>query len=113
MTEHELRRYAAVILEVGVALRPGQDLAVNAHLAHKDFARLLCDEAYRRGAALVDLWYWDPHTKRARLEHAPIETLSRTPEWLDDRYHRLARRGGALVNLSGDPQPDRLRDIEP
>jgi len=113
MTEQELRRYAAVILEVGVALQPGQDLAINAHLAHARFARLLCDEAYRRGAALVDLWYWDPHTKLARLEHAPTDTLSRTPEWLDDRYRELANRRGALVNLTGDPDPDLLGNVDP
>ena len=57
MTEHELRRYARVILEVGVALRPGQDLAINAYVEHADFARILCDEAYRAGAELVDVWY--------------------------------------------------------
>ena len=113
MTDRELRRYARVILEVGVALQPGQDLAINAHLAHKDFARLLCDEAYRRGAALVDVWYWDPHTKLARLEHAPADTLSRTPGWLDARYRQLAERRGALVNLAGDPEPDLLRGVDP
>jgi aminopeptidase len=113
MTEQELRRYAGVILEVGVALQPGQDLAIDAQPAHTDFARLLCDEAYRRGAALVDLWYWDPHTKLARLRHAPTDSLARTPEWLDARYRDLARRRGALVNLTGDPEPDLLWDVDP
>jgi aminopeptidase len=113
VTDEWLRRYARVILEVGVALQPGQDLAVNAHLAHAGFARLLCDEAYRRGAALVDIWYWDPHAKRARLEHALADTLSRTPGWLDARYRELAAREGALVNLAGDPEPDLLRAVDP
>jgi aminopeptidase len=111
--EQELRRYARVILEVGVALQPGQDLAINAHLEHAPFARILCDEAYRAGAGLVDVWYWDPHTKCARLEHAPTESLGRTPAWLDARYRRLAESRGALVNLTGDPEPDLLRDVEP
>jgi aminopeptidase len=113
MDEHELRRYARVILEVGVGLRAGQDLAINAHIEHAAFARLLCDEAYRAGAELVDVWYWDPHTKLARLSHAPAASLGRTPEWLDARYRRLAERAGALVNLAGDPQPDLLRDVDP
>jgi aminopeptidase len=113
MTEQELRQYAAVILEVGIGLQPGQDLAVNAYLEHAGFARLLCNEAYRRGAALVDLWYWDPHTKLARLEHAPTETLSRTPGWLDARYRQLAERRGALVILTGDPEPDLLGGVDP
>ena len=113
MTDDELRRYARVILEVGVALQPGQDLAANAHLAHAFFARILCDEAYALGAQLVDVWYWDPHTKLARLRHAPTDSLTRTPEWLDTRYRRLAERGGALVNLTGDPEPDLLGDVDP
>jgi aminopeptidase len=111
--EQELRRYARVILEVGVALQPGQDLAINAHLEHAPFARIVCDEAYRAGAALVDVWYWDPHTKRARLEHAPADSLGRTPAWLDARYRQLAEARGALINLTGDPEPDLLRDIDP
>jgi aminopeptidase len=113
VTDEELRRYARVILEVGVALQPGQDLAVNAHLDHAYFVRILCDEAYARGAGLVDVWYWDPHTKLARLRHAPVETLARTPGWLDARYCQLAERGGTLVNLAGDPEPDLLRDVDP
>ena len=112
MTEQELRRYAGVILEVGVALTAGQDLAVNTHLDHAPFARILCDEAYRRGAHLVDVWYWDPHTKLARLRHAPLDTVARTPAWLDERYRRLAESGGALVNLAGDPEPDLLRGVD-
>lgn len=112
-SEPDLRRYAAVVLEVGVGLQPGQDVAVNAWLEHAPFARLLCEEAYRRGAALVDVWYWDPYTKLARLEHAATDTLARTPGWLDARYRELAERRGALVNLVGDPQPDLLRDIDP
>jgi aminopeptidase len=111
--EHQLRRYAAVILEVGLGLQPGQDLAINAYLEHAYFARLLCDEAYARGAALVDVWYWDPHMKRARLRHAPTETLTRVPSWLDARYRDLAAGGGALVNLAGDPEPDLLGDVDP
>jgi aminopeptidase len=73
----------------------------------------VCDEAYRAGAALVDVWYWDPHTKLARLEHAPADSLGRTPAWLDARYRQLAESRGALINLTGDPAPDLLRDIDP
>ncbi len=113
MTEEELRAYAAVVLEVGLGFVPGKDLAINAMIEHAPFARLLADEAYARGAAYVDLWYWDPHTKAARLRHAPPDTLGRVPSWLDARYHDLGARQGALINLVGDPEPDLLRGIDP
>jgi aminopeptidase len=113
MTEAELRAYARVVLEVGLDLRPGRDVAINALLEHAPFARIVCDEAYARGAELVDVWYWDPHTKLSRLRHAPAESLGRVPPWLDARYADLSERNGALVNLVGDPRPDLLRGIDP
>ena len=113
MNEGELRDYAALLLEVGVGFVPGKDLAINGLIEHAPLARMLCDEAYRRGASLVDVWYWDPHTKRSRLTYAPSETLGRVPSWLDARYRDLGERQGALVSIVGDPAPDLLRDVDP
>lgn len=113
MNESDLRAYAALLLEVGLGFVPGKDLAINALIEHAPLARVLCDEAYRRGASLVDVWYWDPHTKRSRLSYAPSETLGRVPAWLDARYRDLGERHGALVNIVGDPAPDLLRDVDP
>lgn len=113
MTEDAWRTYASVVLDVGLNFQPGKDLAINAQIEHAPLARLLCDEAYARGAALVDVWYWDPHTKASRLKHAPTETLGRVPAWLDARYRDLGRCQGALVNIVGDPAPDLLHDADP
>lgn len=113
MNENELRAYAALLLEVGVSFTPGKELAINGMVEHAPLARMICDEAYRRGASLVDVWYWDPHTKRSRLNHAPIDTLGRVPSWLDARYRDLGERQGALVNITGDPAPDLLSDVDP
>lgn len=111
--EQELRDYAAVVLEVGLGFQPGKDLAINAWIEHAPFARILADEAYKRGAELVDIWYWDPHAKRSRLLYAPEESLGRTPAMLDARYQDLMKRGGAIMNIVGDPEPDLLKDVDP
>lgn len=113
MNEAELRAYAALLLEVGLGFAPGKDLAINGLIEHAPLARILCDEAYQRGAGLVDVWYWDPHTKRSRLTYAASDTLSRVPAWLDARYRGLGERHGTLINIVGDPAPDLLRDVDP
>ena len=113
MREQELRDYAAIVLEIGVDLQPGQDVAINAFVEHVEFARILADEAYKRGAELVDPWYWDAQVKRSRLLHAPEASLGRTPAMLDTRYEDLAARKGALINIVGDPDPDVLSGIDP
>jgi aminopeptidase len=113
MRDDELRDYARVILAVGLGLRPGKEVAVNALIEHAPLARALAEQAYAMGARYVDLWYWDPHGKASRLRHAPEGTLAETPTWLDARYAALAERQGTIVNVVGDPEPDLLAGVDP
>lgn len=113
MTSSEmLQRYAGLLCEVGLALEPGQDVAVNAQIEHAELARAVAEHAYAHGAHYVDIWYWDPHAKRSRIQHVPTQTLRWTPPWLDARYQQLATRRGALVNLVGDPAPGLLAGLD-
>ncbi|MCW2987013.1 MAG: aminopeptidase [Conexibacter sp.] len=113
MTSDELDEYARVVLEVGLDLRPGKVVAVNAMVEHAPFVRALCEQAYAGGARYVDVWYWEPQGKAARLRHAPAETLREVPAWLDARYRELAAVQGTIVNVVGDPAPDLLADADP
>ena len=113
MRAEELDGYARVVLDVGLGLQPGKDVAINGMIEHAPFARALAEAAYARGARYVDVWYWDPYAKASRLRHAPEATLDETPAWLDARYRELAARQGALINLVGDPAPDLLADADP
>ncbi len=110
--DNQISRYAALLCDIGVRVEPGQDVAVNAQIEHAALARAVADHAYARGARYVDIWYWDPFAKRSRLRHAPTETLSWTPGWLDTRYERLAETRGALVNIVGDPHPRLLSGLD-
>ncbi|HEY7049593.1 MAG TPA: aminopeptidase [Jatrophihabitantaceae bacterium] len=107
-----LDRYAAILLDVGVRVQAGQLVAINAHLEHAPLARAVAEQAYRRGAEYVDIWYWDPYGKRSRIRHAPEATLAATPPWLDRRYEHLVERRGALITIEGDPAPDLLAGLD-
>jgi aminopeptidase len=106
------RRYAELVVAVGANVQEGQTVLVNAHVEQVAFGRALAEAAYARGAAYVDVWYWDAHVKRARLRHAPLETLAQTPAWLDERA-RAVVDGGAYIRVDGDPDPTILDDIDP
>jgi len=112
--EHEeLRAYARLALEIGNNLQPGQDLAISGMIEHAPLARALAHEAYALGARYVDVWYWEPHAKHARVRHAPAETLSWTPPWFDARNEYLTENNAATITITGDPQPDLLSDADP
>ena len=67
-------------------------------------AREVAAAAYRRGARFVDVTYFDPYVKRARIEHAREETLDFVPSWHGDRMLELGRQRAARISLSG-PAP--------
>ena len=49
--------------------------------AQFELARAIADSAYRHGARFVDVQYFDPYVKRARIAHAAEETLDFVPSW--------------------------------
>jgi aminopeptidase len=107
-----LSAYARMVLEIGANFQPGQDLAINAQIEHAPLARALANEAYGMDAHYVDIWYWDPHGKRARVERAEESTLAWTPPWLDARSDYLAANHAATVSIAGDPEPDLLSGLD-
>lgn len=46
--ELRLRKYADVLLDVGLELRPGRTLAIDAHLEHAPLVRMVAAGAYAR-----------------------------------------------------------------
>jgi len=115
MTLHsdELREYARLVLVIGANLQSGQDVTLNCMIEHAPLARAIAEEAYSMGAHYVDIWYWDPHAKRARIRHADETSLGWTPPWLDARHDYTAEHRSANISITGDPHPDLLSDVDP
>ena len=106
-----LKRYAELIVRVGVNLQPGQTLFVNGQVEHAELARALARAGYEAGARYVDVRYADQHVRRAMIEHAEDEVLTDTPSWLLEQSRAIADNG-ALVMIAGDPYPDLLADLD-
>src|SRR2546429_420206 len=96
----------------GANVQEGQIVLVNAELGHEELARAVATAAYQRGAKFVDVSYFDPHVKRARIEHADPDTLEFVPEWYGDRARQHADQHGARINLNGVTAPNLLDDLD-
>jgi aminopeptidase len=107
-----LAAYARLAVRVGVNLQPGQRLAVNALIEHAPLVRAVAREAYEAGAVYVDVVYGDQHVRRAHIEHATDGALGWSPPWLVERLDSLGRDGGALLSISGNPEPEIFADLE-
>ena len=106
-------RYAEFVVRVGVNVQPGQDVHVNAQLEHADLARAITDQAYLAGARRVIVEYIDPHIRRSFIEHAPDTGLGTYYPYELERIQLWQERGVALINLTGDADPDLFAGLDP
>ena len=111
--EERLTRYARLAVEVGINLQPGQLLRVGGHPEHLPLIRAISEVAYERGAKYVEAVYADPHIRRWRIIHAPEETLEWSPPWTLSLVETLAGENGALIAITGDPEPELFADLDP
>jgi aminopeptidase len=80
---------------------------------HAQVARAIATEAYRVGASHVSIEYADPVLQRARVDHAPSESLGRVlphevegvRAWREDRP--------AIISLTGNPNPTLMDGADP
>ena len=111
-SDERLTRYARLAVEVGVNLQPGQLLRIAGHPDHLPFVRALAEVAYECGARYVETIYADPHLRRSRILHAPEDTLDWSPPWTLALIDELASTNGALIAITGDPEPELLADLD-
>jgi aminopeptidase len=107
-----LSDYARLAVRVGLNLQPGQVLAVNALLEHAPLTHAVAREAYSAGALYVDVLYTDQHVRRAHIEGADEDALDWSPPWLVKRLDDLGEHGGALLGITGNPEPEVFDDLD-
>ena len=98
---------------MGANVQPGQIVTVTADLGMEEVVREVVATAYRRGARFVDVTYFDPRVKRARIERADGETLGFVPPWYGARVRELGRCHSARVVVTAPSDPDALSGLDP
>jgi aminopeptidase len=105
------RRLAEITVH-GANVQPGQIFMVTAELGQRDLARAVAAAAYDRGAQFVDVVYFDPRVKRARIQHAKPDTLDYVPDWYAERLLGLAAAHGARASFAGTTAPNLYDDLD-
>jgi aminopeptidase len=113
MNAQELDRFADLVVGFAANVQPGQVVALGTEPGKEPLTRAIAGAAYRRGAKFVDVASFDIHVKRARLEHAPDDTLDFVPSWYGERILALGEQRCARIGLSGPVAPGLLDDLDP
>src|SRR5215208_7221762 len=108
-----LARLADLVVGFGANVQPDQIVAVTCEPGKEPLVRAIAESAYRRGAKFVDVHWFDPWVKRARIAHARDETLEFVPDWYGARVLALGEARAARIGLSGPSAPGVLDDLDP
>ncbi len=112
MSRDRLQSLAQLAVEVGANVAEGQYVLVMGLVEHAPFARAIAEAAYDAGARYVDVSYVDQHVRRAMIEKGPDEALEWSPPWSVKRLEDLGDEHGALISITGDPEPEILADLD-
>ena len=107
------QRLAELAVRVGANVQPGQIVSVMCEPGKESLTRAVAEQAYRAGARFVDVQWFDPWVKRARIAHAPEDTLEFVPSWIGERMLQLGEQRCARVGLSGPTAPGILDGLDP
>jgi aminopeptidase len=96
-----LDRLAAVAIEVGLGLAPGQELLITASLDALPLVRRITEHAYRAGASLVTTFFTDDEATLARFRYAPDASFDTAATWLQEGIAQAFRNNAARMAIAG------------
>lgn len=108
----QIDRYAELLVKKGAALRPGQELVVQAPVECADFARRVVCQAYAARAGHVTVIWNDDAMSRMEYENVALSYFEQTPTWKSEQLNSLAEKGASFLFLDG-ADPDALQGIDP
>jgi aminopeptidase len=106
-------RIADLAVGIGANVQAGQIVTISADLGLEEVVREVAARAYRQGAKFVDVTYFDPGVKRARIEHAAEDTLEFVPPWYAKRVFELGKSHCARVVVAAPSNPRALEGLDP
>ena len=92
---------ADVAVNVGLGLKPGQELVMTASLDSVALARRITEHAYRAGASLVTTLLSDEDSALLRYRHAPDASFDHAAKWLYDGMAAAFKSGAARLAIAG------------
>ncbi|MEO8355988.1 MAG: aminopeptidase [Chloroflexota bacterium] len=107
-----LQKYADVVVRVGLNLRAGQRLLIEAGIFDYPLVRLVTARAYQAGARYVDVIWEDQEITHVHLNNASQDALQEIPNWLPNAALEYLENGDAYLGIASR-DPDLFSDVDP
>jgi aminopeptidase len=113
MSNGTLKKYCELITEVGVNLYPDQCLNISCGVKNFDFALMLAETAYSKGARYVDFQIISNRSKRHRIEkNKKTENLEFIPGYLTNKSFEILANDWAFISIDNIEEIDELKSVD-
>ena len=111
MDKNRLKKYAELVVKVGVNVQKGQEVIIRCDLDQPEFVAMVVEECYKSGAERVKVeWSYMPITK-INYTYRSLETLSEVTEIEKAEWQRKVDKLTCLLWLDSD-DPDGLNGTD-
>lgn len=107
-----LDKYASLCVKVGINIKEGQPLVINAPTEGLKFVRLLAEKAYGLGASDVHVNWSDEELTKLKYRNAPMSVFENYPDWKRDSLVDYAKKGAGFISISSQ-DPELLKEMDP
>jgi aminopeptidase len=111
--EENLKKYAELVVKVGLNLQPKQKLIVRAAINTAPLVEQIAAVAYQEGCPLVTIVWSDEKINKLRHQYAPRDSFNEFPTWKFEGIAQEIRDGAAYLQVAGaDPELLKGMDAE-
>jgi aminopeptidase len=111
MKKSQLKKYAKLVVKMGVNVRKGQEVVINAALDQPEFVTMVAEEAYKAGASRVSVDWSHQPLERIGANYMSLETMSTMPEWRVAKLKYAAEKLPAMIHIMSQ-DPDGLKGVD-
>ncbi|MBQ3533278.1 MAG: aminopeptidase [Oscillospiraceae bacterium] len=110
--ENKLREYAALLVQVGLNVQPGQTLVIASPVECAFFARMCASAAYDAGCREVVMNWRDDYLTREKYLRADSAVFDEVPAWRSHFFNDYANEGAAYLSIAAE-DPENLLGVDP
>ncbi|MDD7306496.1 MAG: aminopeptidase [Peptoniphilaceae bacterium] len=112
MNTNKLKNFARLAVEFGVNLKEGEDLLISSPIEEPRLARLITEEAYKKGARKVSINWQDDELTRLTYKYRSQETLNEVADWeIAKLDYQIAEKLSNRISIHSQ-DPDLLKGLD-
>lgn len=111
MTSLIYKKYAELIIKIGINLQEGQDVIITASTNSPKFVNAVVECAYKNGARSVTVDWSNEELTKLNYKYQDVEVMKDIPNWLESRWSYRADTLPCMIHII-DESPDFLEDID-